>query len=89
VIEGVNDRLCEYRSAVGYCEPGKDAISFLGIEEGTIADSERGTNGFGHDPIFIPEGSDKTYGEMPNVEEVKKFRREAVLKLMEYLKKKG
>lgn len=87
LMQGVNDRECEYRSAVGYCEPGKEAVSFLGTEKGTIVDSERGSNGFGHDPIFIPEGNNKTYGEMEDCEEVKKFRKIAVLKLVEYLKR--
>lgn len=87
LMNGMTNRSCEYRSAVGYCEPGKEAVSFLGIEKGEIASEERGTHGFGHDPIFIPTGSDKTYGEITNVEEAKKFRREAVLKLVEFLKK--
>lgn len=86
LMEGIKDRSCMYMSAVAYCEPKKEPLSFLGTEKGTISKSIRGNNGFGHDPIFIPEGSKKTYGEMKNTEEVKKFRRRAVLKLMEYLK---
>lgn len=89
LMEKVSDRGCEYRSAVAICEPGKEAVSFLGIEKGTIAFSEKGSNGFGHDPIFIPEGSSKTYAEMDDVEEVKKFRRRGVLKLVDWLKNKG
>jgi XTP/dITP diphosphohydrolase len=89
LMEGVKDRACEYRSAVGYCEPGKEPVSFLGVEKGTLAEKELGTNGFGHDPIFIPEGSSKTYGEMDDVEQVKKFRRRAVLKFVEFLKGKN
>ncbi len=88
LLEGVKDRSCEYKSAVGYCEPGKEPVSFLGTEKGTIALEEKGTHGFGHDPIFIPDGSSKTYGEMPDIESVKKFRRLAVLKLVDYLKKR-
>jgi XTP/dITP diphosphohydrolase len=87
LMEGVKERECEYRSAVAICSPGKEPVSFTGSEKGKVALSIRGTHGFGHDPIFIPEGSDKTYGEMPNAEEVKKFRRIAVLKLVEWLKK--
>ena len=89
LMKDIKDRDCEYKSAVAYCEPGKDAISFLGTEKGKIAESIRGTFGFGHDPIFIPEGSNKTYGEMKNVEEIKKFRRKAVEKLRKYLMKKN
>jgi len=87
LMEGIQNRNCGYKSAVGYCEPGKEPVSFLGEENGTIAEDIRGSYGFGHDPIFIPEGSDKTYGEMEDVEEVKKFRRRAVEKLKQYLNK--
>jgi len=86
LMQGIEDRTCTYKSAVGYCEPGKDPISILGEEKGKIALEEKGDKGFGHDPIFIPEGSEKTYGEMG--EEYKKFRKIAVNKLKEYLLKK-
>jgi XTP/dITP diphosphohydrolase len=89
LMDSVKDRSCEYRSAVGYCEPGKEPVSFLGKEKGLLSEKELGTNGFGHDPIFIPEGSSKTYGEMDDVEQVKKFRRRAVLKFVEFLKGKN
>ena len=88
LMKGIKDRECTYKSAVAYCKPGKKAISFLGEENGMVAESTRGFYGFGHDPIFIPESSDKTYGEIKNCEESKKFRRRAVLKLREYLLKK-
>lgn len=85
LMEGVKDRKCAYKSAVAYCEPGKKAVSFLGEENGNVAESVRGNYGFGHDPIFIPEGSDKTYGEIEDCGKSKKFRRRAVEKLKEYL----
>ena len=88
LMQGIKDRECVYKSAVAYCEPNKKAISFLGEENGNIAEKIMGNYGFGHDPIFVPEGSNKTYGEMQNTEEIKKFRRKAVLKLREYLLKK-
>ncbi len=85
LMEGIKDRTCYYRSAVAYCEPGKEAISFLGEEKGVIAKEIRGNNGFGHDPIFIPKNSKKTYGEMQNCENLKRFRKIAVEKLKNYL----
>lgn len=87
MMKDAQGRECEYKSAVAYCEPGKNPVSFLGTENGRIAESISGKFGFGHDPIFIPEGSDKTYGETKNAEESKKFRRIAVGKLRNYLLK--
>ena len=87
LMQGIKNRECTYKSAVAYCEPGKKAIGFLGEEKGNVAENVRGNHGFGHDPIFIPEGSNKTYGEMENCIEIKKFRRRAVEKLRDYLLK--
>jgi len=86
LMKGIKNRQCMYMSSVAYCEPKKQPISFLGTEKGKIAKKIRGKNGFGHDPIFIPENHKKTYGEIDNPEEIKKFRRKAVLKLLNHLK---
>ena len=88
LMKGIKNRNCTYKSAVAYCEPNKKPISFLGEEKGRVSKKIKGNYGFGHDPIFIPEGSSKTYGEIKNCEEIKQFRRRAVLKLGEYLLKK-
>lgn len=85
LMKGIKNRNCTYKSAVAYCRPNKKAISFLGEEKGKVAKSIKGSYGFGHDPIFIPEGSSKTYGEMENFKETKKFRRKAALKLRDCL----
>lgn len=82
LMEGVENRSASYKSAVAYCEHGNEPISFLGEERGKIAESIRGNYGFGHDPIFIPEGSSKTYGEMPDCQKVKRFRKMAIEKLL-------
>lgn len=87
LMENIKDRTCLYKSAVAYCEPSKKPVGFVGEERGNVAESISGSYGFGHDPIFIPEGSSRTYGEMENGEEIKQFRRKAVLKLRDYLLK--
>ena len=98
LMENIKERNCIYKSAVSYCKPGKEPISFLGEEKGTVAIEIKGNNGFGHDPIFIPEntrttsgttsvGSEKTYGEMKNCENLKRFRKIAAEKLKKYLLK--
>ncbi|MCP3686248.1 MAG: non-canonical purine NTP pyrophosphatase [bacterium] len=85
LMKGVKDRKCWYKSAIGYCEPGKQPISFLGTEEGKIASKEKGTAGWGQDPIFIPKGKQKTYGETRKPGDVNIFRKRAIEKLIAYL----
>jgi len=87
LMKSIKDRTCLYKSAVAYCEPKKEPISFLGTEEGRIAEKIKGNYGFGHDPIFIPKGKNKTYGEIKDAEKVKQFRRMAVEKLKRYLER--
>lgn len=43
---------------------GKNRIESVGELHGIIIKEERGTNGFGYDPIFIPDGYDRTLGEL-------------------------
>ncbi|MAE42352.1 non-canonical purine NTP pyrophosphatase, RdgB/HAM1 family [Candidatus Woesearchaeota archaeon] len=85
LMENIEDRTCFYKSAVAYCEPNKQPISFLGEEKGTIALEEKGAHGFGHDTIFIPESSNKTYGEIEKCETIKRFRKIAIEKLKDCL----
>lgn len=88
LMEKENNRNAVYKSAVSYCEPNKKPIAFVGEEKGTIAREERGNYGFGHDPIFIPENEEKTYAELKNCENLKRFRKTAVEKLKIYLEEK-
>lgn len=64
LLSGESDRRAEFRSAVGYCEPGKKPEVFTGKVRGTIAPEAKGAYGFGFDPIFLAENTDKTFGEM-------------------------
>jgi XTP/dITP diphosphohydrolase len=60
---------------------------FEGIIKGKIVRERRGNNGFGYDPIFIPEGYDRTFAEMNLAEKNKiSHRARAVAKLIEFLK---
>jgi XTP/dITP diphosphohydrolase len=65
LLESVQDRSAEFRSAIAFCAPGIPPISFIGISSGTISLRKRGSYGFGFDPIFKPaDGHNKTFAEM-------------------------
>jgi len=56
-------RSARFRTVI--CYYGSDDVWYVdGICEGQIINSELGSNGFGYDPIFIPEGFDLTFAEM-------------------------
>ncbi len=49
-----SDRRAEFKSAIGYCGDSELRV-FEGKVKGTIAEEKRGSEGFGYDPIFIPD----------------------------------
>jgi XTP/dITP diphosphohydrolase len=50
--------------AVALARPGKETVVATGAVEGRIIDAPRGGNGFGYDPIFVPEGEELTFAEL-------------------------
>ncbi|KQS33072.1 RdgB/HAM1 family non-canonical purine NTP pyrophosphatase [Dyadobacter sp. Leaf189] len=59
---------------------------FEGTVEGTIIPDKRGSNGFGYDPIFVPDGYDRTFAEMTLAEKSKlSHRARAFTKLVDFL----
>ena len=64
MAEGLTDRRATVTTALGYATPGGTVQVFQGALKGSLATSLRGTSGFGYDPIFIPEGENRTYAEM-------------------------
>jgi XTP/dITP diphosphohydrolase len=58
-------RRARFRCVVALARNGNFLGSFEGIVEGRIADEARGNSGFGYDPIFIAEGLEQTFGELP------------------------
>lgn len=80
------DRTARYVCCICYIEEnGKENI-VNGIWEGIVADKEYGENGFGYDPIFMPNGSDKTVAQMlPEEKNTISHRAMAIRKLKELL----
>ena len=65
-------------------------LKFEGIMKGKIASEIRGKAGFGYDPIFIPQGFDKCYAEMSEIEKnTISHRAKALLKFLTYLRLTG
>lgn len=88
LLEGDSDRGARYLSAIAY-KDGETTATFRGEVKGEIAHEERGTGGFGYDPIFIPaEGDGRTFGEMSGDEKTKiSHRARAFRQLGEWLVK--
>ena len=58
------NRGCQFRTVITLITPFK-TMQVEGIVRGKMATEEHGVGGFGYDPIFVPEGYDKTFGELP------------------------
>ena len=66
-LEGKTDRSARFRTVICLILQGKEHY-FEGRCEGRIAGEPGGSQGFGYDPVFIPEGSDKTFAQMDMTE---------------------
>lgn len=86
-MQGVESRAAQFRTAVALILDGKEYL-FEGIVRGEIATEEHGEGGFGYDPLFFPEGGDKTFAEMSaEAKNEISHRGRAVRKLAEFLQK--
>ena len=58
-------RRARFRCVIVLARAGRKLAAFSGVVEGMIASSPRGGEGFGYDPLFIPDGFSETFGELP------------------------
>lgn len=99
-LDGKENRKARFRTVISYiekkdvcpcgCTSIKKIHQFDGIVNGSIATEKHGTEGFGYDPIFVPEGYNQSFAQLG--EEIKNgisHRARAVAKLAEYLKNKN
>ena len=63
-LAGQTNRNAQFRTVITLIRSGQ-MQQVEGIVRGQIAEEEYGQGGFGYDPVFIPEGYDKTFGELP------------------------
>ena len=84
-MQGVESRAAQFRTAVALIIGGKEYL-FEGVVRGDIATEEHGEGGFGYDPLFLPEGGEKTFAEMSaEAKNEISHRGRAVRKLAEFL----
>lgn len=74
----------KFRAAIALQVPDGENEVFVGSAEGEIVEP-RGDEGFGYDPLFLPEGNDKTWGQDPSFKDENSHREEALLKLKDFL----
>jgi XTP/dITP diphosphohydrolase len=86
-LDRVTDRKAQFRCVITYVASGT-IEQFEGVVKGTIITQRKGIQGFGYDPVFVPDGYDMTFAEM-DVSEKNKFshRAIAVRKFVEFLKR--
>ena len=85
-LQEKQDRNAQFRTVLCLIENGKEII-FEGICKGFIIAERRGSSGFGYDPVFVPDGSGKTFAEMTMNEKNKySHRKKAVDQLTHFLK---
>lgn len=84
-LSGVNNRKARFRTVIALILNG-DTRYFEGIINGVIIDEKRGAEGFGYDPIFVPEGYSKTFAELGDNEKNKiSHRAVATHRLVDFL----
>lgn len=85
-LKNKENRKARFKTIICLILDGKEII-FDGICNGTIIAERKGNSGFGYDPVFIPDGADKTFAQMTMEEKnIFSHRNKAMKKLTQYLK---
>jgi XTP/dITP diphosphohydrolase len=85
-MKGISDRRARFKTVISLVVNGREK-QFTGIINGSILTEKRGTQGFGYDPIFLPEGSRLSFAEMDLKEKNRiSHRALAVIQLVDFLR---
>lgn len=88
-LENAADRRARFRTVFAWTD-GSRTEYFEGVVEGLIGKEKRGEKGFGYDPVFFPEGQERSFAEMTMEEKnSRSHRARALAKLMAFLGKTG
>jgi XTP/dITP diphosphohydrolase len=85
-LEGKDNREAQFRTVISLVLDGKEYL-FEGICPGKILTGRKGKEGFGYDPVFVPEGDERSFAEM-DMEEKNRYshRKKALEKMIQFLK---
>ena len=84
-MQGSTDRRARFRTVISYIQ-GNNEFQFEGICNGIIIDEKRGNEGFGYDPVFVPDGDTRTFAEMSMADKNRfSHRKKAMDKLIYFL----
>lgn len=84
-LQGKTNRAARFRTVISLILDNKEYL-FEGVCEGHILEDQRGSHGFGYDPVFVPTGSATSFAEMTMAEKNKySHRKKAVAKLIGFL----
>jgi XTP/dITP diphosphohydrolase len=84
-LQGATERSAQFRCVVALAKNGELMTTVAGEVAGTITKSPRGENGFGYDPIFVPEGFEETFAQLPSeTKNAISHRAKAVAELVRY-----
>lgn len=86
-LQGESDRSAQFRTVIAFIDQSGEEHLFEGVCRGTITTEKRGEKGFGYDPIFVPEGYNRTFAELSSEEKNSiSHRGIAIQKFLRYLK---
>ncbi|MEI8098978.1 MAG: RdgB/HAM1 family non-canonical purine NTP pyrophosphatase [Sediminibacterium sp.] len=84
-LTGIENRNAQFRTVISLIWQNKEYL-FEGVCEGVIVQLQKGFDGFGYDPIFVPNGATKTFAEMTMIEKnTYSHRKKAMKKLIDFL----
>lgn len=88
-MNGNTNRNARFRTIIAYIDENAQEHIFEGEIKGKIIENMAGTNGFGYDPIFVPEGYDKTFAELSSeIKNTISHRARAMEKFLSYINNK-
>lgn len=86
-MKGKTNRKACFKTVIALILEGKEYL-FEGRVDGQIIEDQRGMSGFGYDPVFLPDGFDRTFAEMSEEEKNSiSHRGRAIRQMMDFLKK--